>query len=198
MSVLTKLADVAKRITGARDALAQVHQVEADLRAAHAQAQQERESLLSSRPPKADVIANLHREVDAAARAWREANAQQILDAAGGIAVDFLGNVEGLRGSNISGGNVFGLLGPLYFNTLCGLAADVVKASLAAAVEAAPPYPAGPPLADRLALLAACDERLTRLEADHSSLVDDARDNGIMLDLLAPVAARRRAAATKR
>lgn len=184
---ITLLKDVATRLAAGKAAAQDLHAAEADLRAAHAALLAERAQLIGALPPRQALVRAAAEEVDAHAAQFRAGRALEVARAvAGGLEVGADGMVRGVRAGSIAGGLSF----PLDFATLCALAPDAVKAGLRAILEAAD-YQAGPPLADRAALIAAVDERIRETIEQHTALVDDAKALGIPLQLMPEEHARR-------
>jgi len=184
------LTDLVGRLAGARSALDELHGTDKTLRAMHEDLQAERRRLCGARPPKADLIAEAERQVDAIAAAWAAANGPQLVDA-------IAPRVDVTPGDAVRGtveGNL--LLAPFAVDvlTLLALAAGPVKQSLRAII-AATEYAEGPPMSERVPLIAAVDAKLADVEEQHSSLVDQAAALGIALDLLDAVRLRRARAA---
>ena len=190
MAVIEKLTDLAKKLTGAKDAMSDLRAADAALRQAHDQAQQQRSNLLSRRPPKSELVALAHAQVDQIAAAWH----QQWGDAltrglAGSVDCAPDGRVLGLRPGDLLGYGV--LPNPVTMQDLIALAPEAAKAAFTAAIESTD-YPAGVPMTDRMRLLAEVDERIAQAEAAHTRLCDESALSGISIALLPDVAQRRR------
>jgi len=184
------LTDLVSRLAGARSALDELHDTDKTLRTMHEDLQAERRRLCGARPPKADLIAEAERQVDAIAAAWVAAHGPQLVDAiAGRVDASPAGVVRGIVEGNL-------LLVPFVFDVqaLLALAPDPVKQSLRTIITGAE-YAEGPPMSARAELIAAVDAKIADVEEQHSALVDQALALGIQLDLLDAVRSRRARAA---
>ena len=183
------LADLAGRLAGARSALDDLHATDKALRQMHEELQAERGRLCTARPPRAELIAAVERQVDDAAAAWAAACGPQVIAAVSGT-VDVLpgGEVRGIRAGNLF--EVPALAGLLDVPTLMALVPDQVKAGLRQLIEATE-YAEGPPMSERPTLIAAVAAKIADVEEQHSGLVDQARALGITLGLLDDVRSRR-------
>lgn len=196
-TVMTKVADWTNRLAGARSAMEELRGADAELRREHAAALAERTRVIGLSPPLADIIGAMRRLVDEHAQQWAERNGPGLVRAFG----------PGLKESGEDGSvseqkpsmpdmfwTAYGNLPVRDMNpsALAGLAPDLMKTRLEAVIRATP-YDAGPPIADRPALLAELDAKIRDIEQRHTELVDGAAafDPPITLALLPAVAARR-------
>ncbi|HXH81707.1 MAG TPA: hypothetical protein VNN07_02130 [Candidatus Tectomicrobia bacterium] len=187
MKLTEKLSRVTNQIAGWKAALATLRDEERRLRTEHADALKERERVASAPLPLDEVIARMRRFVDEAAAAWRTEWARVYINALGNPARrPDLPDACLVRGA-------FSLREQMLMDP------EHAKAVLEAILRSAP-YEAGPPEAERPALLAALDARIAALEREHTELVDLARaqDPPIILDLLPVVKERREAEARQR
>lgn len=177
MTVLMKVADIAKRLAGAKSALEEVHQAAVGMLREHADLHQERSRLINAKPPREDLIAALDEQVRALGEAWAEANGARVVAAlSGGVEVSMRGEVTGIRPGALA--VEFG--GPVDLSMLAALSPDTVRERLAGIVLALE-YEAGPPMRERARLVAEVDTRLARVERAHAELVDEAARAGISL-----------------
>jgi hypothetical protein len=165
-------------VTGAKDAVGTLHEADANLRAEHERAQSERAAAITRPAPRADAVRALGAAIDAYAADWRTKHGPALLAASGGVAVEADESVR-LRPARLADW----LARPLALGDLAGLAPDVVKTSVAAAI-AASTYDEGSALSGRLAEIATLDERLAAVEREHEQLVDHALEAGITLEHL--------------
>jgi hypothetical protein len=185
---VTKAQDWIARLAGARVVLDEVHEVDAHLRAEHTAAVEERNHIINAPPPVEDVIAAMERDIDTMAATWGEKRARALLAAYGS------GLKEKDDGSHVVHNRSFP--GELYLPwTEADWASanpDAAKQRYAAEIRARP-YVAGPPVADRLRLVAQADARIRELEDHHAEFVETAAkfDPPIILALLPGVAKRK-------
>jgi hypothetical protein len=194
VTMLTRLADPTKRLTSARDAIAQLRHADRTLTAEHAHLLQERTDLLRYRPPRAEIVAELEFQIDAVAATYATEHGARLVAAVSAKVETEPGRdtVTGIRRGNLPAA----FPGPLSFIDLCALAPEIVKASLAKIVQAVE-YEAGPPMSTRLERIAEIDTRLADVERAHTDLVDEAREAGVSLPLMPDERARRIQAAQR-
>jgi len=201
-SVMTKVADWTNRLAGARSAMEELRAADAELRREHAAALAERTRLIGLSPPVEAIIGAMRHLVDEHAEQWAKRNGQGLVRAFGpGLEEKEDGSVSERKPLLPAAfWTAYGELSmrELTPSALAGLAADLMKARLEAVIRATP-YDAGPPIAERPALLAELDAKIRDIEARHSELVDGAAafDPPITLALLPAVAVRRIAEAER-
>jgi hypothetical protein len=190
-NVLTTLVkDLATRVLGSTDSVADWHGKDVALRQQYEAAQAERGQLLGAKPPRADIMRALEAEIQQLGAAWRGQRGEA-------LAVALTGVLDVAPDGRVLGILKFATLAdePVTVPMLCALAPDVIAKGFGEGIISRLDYEAGPPLAERTALVAALHERLAGLEAAHAQHVDDAAEHGIVLQHLpATVFARGRAA----
>jgi hypothetical protein len=175
-------------LAGARSAVQGLRDHESALRGAHNAAVAERARLIGSLPPKADILAAMEGQIDALGDQWRATNEAALIRALGGsIDVAPSGEVTGLRPGSLTG---IWTTAPWTAADLLSVFPTLFKARLREIIERAE-YNAGPPMGDRLRLLAEVDARIGQIERDHAALVDEAGASGIRLEHLPDEHARR-------
>jgi hypothetical protein len=172
--------NLAARVAGFQTALADVHDTETEIRAEHQAAQQERQRILSSLPPRTEVLAWLQAEVGRLGAAWREAHGPGVVAACRPAEIAMAGSPL----ASALGGGV------LELGAVCALMPGVMETGLANLVDAVA-FEEGPPLAERPRLLRELDARLVDLEAQHTALCDRAAELDITLELMPGEHARR-------
>jgi len=191
---MTMLKDLAGRLTGARDAIGELHAADVAFCQAHAAAEAERGQLLSSRPPKAEVLKSLDVELQKLAAEWvAQRGPALVASLAGSIDVTRAGEIRGIvRYSTLTDE-----LGGLSLSALAALAPELVREGLAAVITRTP-YDEGPPMAERAALVAEVKRKIEAIVKDHADLVDTAAAAGITLAHLPTTVGRRVRAAQAR
>lgn len=171
----------------AKAATAKLRQSAADLAAKYAALVAERERVKRRLAPVEECIANVRRLVDEARDEWVRKNKGRIARSLSG-GMDFVGDSERLVKPALPKFDP-----PPYSLTLedlCGIAPDLVKASLERAVRGSGADHAASAGA-REKRLAEIDAELRLLEEQHTSTVDGAAEVGLELDLLPHVRAAR-------
>jgi hypothetical protein len=175
MTTPSVAADYAKGLQAARAALTTLHAEDARLRAEHVALGRERLHLLNAWPPVDEIVAAMRGVVDALAAAWAKNKASSLRAAFGpGLEETTPGSFKPRRSQwpeHLFYSTVYGGFNSEHF---AEMSPETVKATFEAALRA-DPYEAGPPLADRLPLLADVDARIAALERAHEELVDAAR-----------------------
>jgi hypothetical protein len=188
-SITNRLKDFGARLTAARSALSELHELDAELRAQHAAALQERSRLTSSPPPLEEVLANMEQVVDRAAAAWAEEHGQSLLRNLGpGLRM----KADGALTPERPGFPSYFVTNPFTLTHLVGLAPDIVKQRLRQILSGVE-YQPGPATADRERLLVEADAKIAALEHEHEQLVLEAGalEPPVTLELLPSVKVRR-------
>jgi uncharacterized membrane protein YqiK len=179
-----------QQLREAAAAAAKLAQRDQELRAAHKAAIAERHRVHFAPPPTEEVLANMRRLVDEAARAWLAENA-------GAIAEAFAGRTD----ERPSGPHVTRRPSlwrrPGHFldvPDLCGLAPEAMKARFEEAIRRRDAR-AGLPPAERAERVAELDRRIAAIEESHTTMVDAAArlPQPIDIPLLETVRSRRSA-----
>lgn len=187
------LTDTVRKILSPRAIVAPITDEITRLLGELAQLREERATLLSLKPPREEIIAEVNRQVDALAVAYARDHGPRILDAAAGRVETAPGRdneVVGVRPGSLTAA----FPGVLTLQDLIALAPDVVKASVAKILKGVE-YEQGSPLSERVQQLADVDHRIAAIERAHTELADEARAAGPGLELLPEERARRYRAA---
>lgn len=189
-----KITDWAARMAGAKTAAAELREFDQALRQEHAALLKERQQTIGRLQPRAAILANMERVVDALAAAWEKDNAVSLVQVLGpGLEEKDDGTLkerparlpEWFHGGPHSAGD-------LHLYRLTGAFPALAKARYAEIINAAE-YEEGLPLSERPGRVAELDERIREIEVRHSQLVDEAAtwDPPVGLQLLPAVAQRR-------
>jgi hypothetical protein len=179
------------RISGAKDAVARLHEADRQLREQIDREERDKQRLIAQPAPREEVFRTLELQVDAHGAGYRHPYARQLVtDASGAVLVGMDGTVEGVRSPSL--GELPAR--PLSFAALCALCPEAVKQGLRAMV-ASVNYEAGPPMAERAALIEKINARIGDVAREHEELVDEARTVGIHLEHLPIVKGQRARAA---
>jgi hypothetical protein len=185
MSVLKRITDRAAAAVGLRSAVQVIHDGKAELNAALAEAEAEKAQLLGAKPPRAELEAELDRDLTSAATQWFEQHAGQLLTA---LAPSIIRNASG--GYTVTRYASLGhvLPGVLELGALAALFPAQIRAGILGAI---PPYVPGPPMSARPGLLSNVDARIAEIEREHQALVSEAGAAGIAIPELEGNRARR-------
>lgn len=194
-TIIDKAKSWAQSLAGARSAVSQLHETEARLLDNLSQLRAKRDQLLSSRPPRADVIANMEAAVAQLGATWLENHGEYIVgNLAGGLDVGVRGDVAGIRAGRLKSESFHPFdafpSGNVSIDALCALAPTLVRESLKRIIDSAR-YEAGPPLTERAPRIAIIDAEIEELEREHAALVDQAEAAGIKIDHTAEERGRR-------
>jgi hypothetical protein len=188
---VTMLKDLAGRLAGARDALSALHDTDKGLRTLHEGLMAERARLVGSQPPRVELIATAEAAIDAVAATWAAEHGPRVVSSlAGYVDMQPDGAVRGF----VAGSLWPALTGQDAAQLFAALWPDQAKQGLRRVIDATD-YAEGPPIAGRPRLIAEVDAKILDVEEQHSSLVDQARELGITLELLPDVRQRRAHAA---
>jgi hypothetical protein len=196
MTVKERLRDWTKRLTAARSALGELHELDAELRAEHGRLLKERSRIASSPPPLEEILANMEAAVSATAARWAQEHSWSLLKGFGpGLRLKADGSLVPER----PGFPSYFVTNPFTFKDMVGIMPDAVKVRLRQILSSVE-YVPGSPMADRERLLAEVDERIRQLEGEHTGLVAEAAGltpEPVLLALLPSVAAHRAAEQAK-
>ena len=177
-----KLAKIGNTLTDwlapARDALRQVRDAEQGKRREIAEAEADRARLISAKPPKEDVLAQIRADIAEAGGAWIASHGMSLLNvvlqiqhgpgAAPGL-VRYVSLPDVVATPDVS------------FGFLCATMPDLLHAGLRRVVEGLV-YAEGEPVQSRAQLLAEVNERISTLEGQHGNLVTAAGELGLVLE----------------
>jgi hypothetical protein len=162
----------------ARDALTRFRDAVALKRREYDEGGAERAQLLSLPASHEEALAHLSQEVPALGRQWAEQHGPSLVAALGG-SVDC--GPDGVVRGVVRHLGLVDAVGVLSLPALAAIAPDLVRDGLARVIASAP---AGPPMRDRVRLLAEVDERIERAREQHGTLVDAAGELGVALEEL--------------
>lgn len=138
----------------------------------------ERARLITLPASHEEALAQLAQEVSALGRQWAEQHGPSLVAALGG-SVDC--GPDGVARGVVRHLGLVDAVGGLSLPALCAIAPDLVRDGLTKVIATAP---AGPPMRDRVRLLAEVDERIERAREQHGNLVDAAAELGVVLEEL--------------
>jgi hypothetical protein len=193
----TTTSDSIAAIRQATAAARKLTDTEVSLRTRHTDLTAERHHVYSANASLEEVLANKDRLIDAHTVRWSADHANSVARSLSGYHEER--GVEKVRDFHVKPAlpTLRGFASEaLDFETLCGLAPDLMKKSLGDLVRGAG-ITFGLPAAARLAKLAELDTQIAEVEQQHSQLVDAAGEVGIVLPLLPTVAERRREEASQ-
>lgn len=173
--LMTKIADL---FAPARDGLVTVRDAvrakerEVAAKTAH------RQWLVTAPAPRSDVLAAIAQEVARLGAAKGAAIGPGLRALAGALEEP----LDGRPIHVVCHTTLPDALGPLDWPARCALEPDRLRAELAAWIPAIEGE--GPPMAERLQLIAACDREIAVLEAQHQNLVDAAGELGLTIQPL--------------
>jgi hypothetical protein len=130
--------------------------------------------LRSAKPPKAEVLAELDKDLARVRRQWLEVYGPRLLDALAPV-VD---PNDGTTYRPIRYAKLEEVLPAFDLGTMAALFPDALREGIIAAF---PPFEEGPPMSERPALLAAVAAQILDLETQDRLLVDEAAEVGITL-----------------
>jgi hypothetical protein len=182
--LLTRARDLAASLVPQRaDAVAQLASALRALSAERAALAAARDREITRWPPRADIAANIVREVERIGAAWRAQHGDAIVTSlAGRVDCSPRGEIR-IVGARLGVDDPFAPLnGTLNAATLCGLVPHVIVAGLQRLVSEQK-WDEGVSLAERPPRIAEIDAAMAALDAEWARLTDVAREAGITLPM---------------